>query len=196
MPKLKLCSIEGCDKPIFSRRWCAAHYTRWQRHGDPRGGGKNQTKKGEPMQFVREIAMKFAGIECLPWPYNRNSKGYGMIWENNSPVIVNRIICEKTHGPAPTPEHEAAHSCGNGNLVCCNPNHLRWATRSENFADKNIHGTQTRGEQCPWHKLSEEEVLSIRSLSGLVKQRDIANRFGITQSTVGSIIRREIWTHI
>lgn len=29
------CSIEACDKAAFCRGWCSAHYSRWQRHGDP-----------------------------------------------------------------------------------------------------------------------------------------------------------------
>jgi 5-methylcytosine-specific restriction endonuclease McrA len=33
--KLPPCSIEGCGKPGFCRGWCTAHYSRWQRHGDP-----------------------------------------------------------------------------------------------------------------------------------------------------------------
>ena len=32
------CSIPECNKPLFARRWCAAHYTRWKRHGDPLKG--------------------------------------------------------------------------------------------------------------------------------------------------------------
>lgn len=29
------CSIDDCNKPHFCRGWCTAHYSRWQRHGDP-----------------------------------------------------------------------------------------------------------------------------------------------------------------
>ena len=29
------CSIDGCDKPIRARSWCATHYSRWREHGDP-----------------------------------------------------------------------------------------------------------------------------------------------------------------
>jgi len=29
------CSIPDCNKPTFCRGWCSAHYSRWQRHGDP-----------------------------------------------------------------------------------------------------------------------------------------------------------------
>lgn len=37
------CSIDGCGKrAINSRGWCNAHYHRWQRHGDPLGGGKTR----------------------------------------------------------------------------------------------------------------------------------------------------------
>jgi hypothetical protein len=34
----KICSIEGCGKPAYTRGWCAAHYFRFRRHGDPLGG--------------------------------------------------------------------------------------------------------------------------------------------------------------
>lgn len=31
----KHCSISGCNKKVSARSWCAAHYSKWQRHGDP-----------------------------------------------------------------------------------------------------------------------------------------------------------------
>lgn len=29
------CSVTGCRRPIRTQGWCATHYRRWQRHGDP-----------------------------------------------------------------------------------------------------------------------------------------------------------------
>lgn len=29
------CSIDECGKRVLARGWCSAHYTRWQRNGDP-----------------------------------------------------------------------------------------------------------------------------------------------------------------
>ena len=37
MANSRICSIEGCSKTIFARIWCAAHYSRWLRTGDPLG---------------------------------------------------------------------------------------------------------------------------------------------------------------
>ena len=31
----KMCQIVGCGKHVIARGWCSAHYTRWQKHGDP-----------------------------------------------------------------------------------------------------------------------------------------------------------------
>lgn len=31
----KICSIEGCDKPVIARGWCSKHYSLWYDHGDP-----------------------------------------------------------------------------------------------------------------------------------------------------------------
>lgn len=37
MANTRLCSIPDCGKPVYikSRGWCKAHYSRWQKYGDP-----------------------------------------------------------------------------------------------------------------------------------------------------------------
>lgn len=32
---IKVCTIEGCDKPHRSRGWCSKHWERWSRYGSP-----------------------------------------------------------------------------------------------------------------------------------------------------------------
>ena len=31
----KICSVEGCDRPVSRRNFCSKHYSRWYRTGDP-----------------------------------------------------------------------------------------------------------------------------------------------------------------
>ncbi len=52
-------------------------------------------------------------------------------------ISVARWVCEQKHGPAPSPEHEAAHTCPHGEREdCVNPDHLVWMTRTENERSK------------------------------------------------------------
>lgn len=138
MANPKLCSIPDCGKPIKSRGWCTGHYQRWNKHGNPLGGG---TSPGEALRFYREVVLPYDGDECLVWPYATKFDGYGMLWLAGRPHIVSRLVCEDANGPAPTPKHDAAHSCGQGRLGCVAKRHLSWKTRLENVADSIAHGT-------------------------------------------------------
>jgi hypothetical protein len=73
--------------------------------------------------------------ECLIYPFKRYTNGYGGTWVDGIETYAHRHMCKTKHGEPPTPEHEAAHRCGNGKRGCINPNHLRWATHAENMAD-------------------------------------------------------------
>lgn len=56
---------------------------------------------------------------------------------------VARFLCEVMNGPAPTAEHEAGHTCPEGeNDLCVNPRHLVWMTRTENEQWKQAHRLQ------------------------------------------------------
>lgn len=48
MAALRLCSIPDCDKPLYGRGWCRAHYKRWTRHGDPLAGGPTKIRNPGP----------------------------------------------------------------------------------------------------------------------------------------------------
>lgn len=78
--KFKPCSVDGCagnaDRSASGYRgWCGAHYQRWRRHGDPLGG--RPAFDGDPMRFIREIAVPHHGNDCLVWPFAKSSGGRG-----------------------------------------------------------------------------------------------------------------------
>lgn len=193
--KFKACSIEGCNGNSHrsahgSGGLCCAHYQRRKRLGDALAGG---TMHGDLMRFAVEEALPYGGKDCLIWPFSRDGKGYGRLKIDGVSVAAHRYICKMAHGTPPTPEHEAAHSCGKGHLGCVNPNHLSWKTRPGNFADKLTHGTHNRGERHPLAKITEEVAREIISLKGKETQASVANRFGLAQTTVSQIQRGARW---
>ena len=90
---------------------------------------------------------------------------------------VHQMVALAFIGPAPSALHEIAHRDGDpsNNTV----RNLRWATCAENHADKVAHGTHNRGERHPLSRLTNDQVLAIRSSAMSTKQ--IAEVFGINQ---------------
>lgn len=191
-----ICKVDGCGRSSLSsdhgrKGFCSAHYERFRRHGDPLGG---RVSKGEPEAFIQQVVLSCDGEECLIWPYSTKGNGYGQINVGGRRVVASRYICEAAHGSPPSPDHQAAHACGNGHLGCVNPKHLSWKTSSENHADKLIHGTHSRGERSPLSKLSEEQVLEIMRLKGVKSQTKLAAEFGVATNTIAHIHNGRTWS--
>lgn len=147
------------------------------------------------LQFLNR-ALSYDGDACLLWPYNRNKQGYGRVGLGSRMMLVTRILCERDHGPPPTPRHEAAHSCGNGHNGCVTRKHLRWKTHQQNMAEAVVHGTITNGRRRYNAKLTDEAVAEIRSLRGKVSQRKLGAWFGVSHAVIGKVQRGEDWAHI
>lgn len=99
---------------------------------------------GIPNGSVRALFETFANLEvneCIEWPRSRNGRGYGQVWIDGKVRTVHSVVCERHHGPRPT-GHHAAHHCGN--KACMNYRHIRWATPTENEADKHHQGVYIR----------------------------------------------------
>jgi hypothetical protein len=132
-------------------------------------------------------------------------------------MLAHRFSYELAHGVVlePWPIDVVLHSCDFPS--CCNPACLIRGTTSMNVLDavaKGLHAakngnvnyatSRVRAGQLTTHHsgeanhaavLSKEQVEEIRGLyaAGGVRQIDLARRFGIGQSQVGRIVRRESW---
>lgn len=190
---MTMCSVPGCGNRRHVKGYCSAHYQRFWKHGDPLCGG---TLRGDPLRFVNEVALQHTGGECLTWPFSKNNKGYGKVWVDGKKTIVSRYVCELVRGAPPTPEHEAAHSCGRGHEACIAPGHLDWKTPAQNQADRIDHGTSNSGERNGHAKLTEAEVREIIALKGVELQRELAARFGVSRQVVSLIHKGLRWAWI
>lgn len=195
MASSRICTIPGCGKVHEGRGYCSKHYQRWQTHGDPLFS--KMTERGEPLAFLME-AVSSVEQNCITWPYALSKEGYGSIRYKGTTQLAHRMVCELAHGSPPTPQHEAAHSCGRGSGGCINPNHLRWATRGENANDRISQRSEPRGDKHPNAKLSTADVLEIRRLVAEKSSTHaaIGNRFGVSKKYVGRVANRHRWAHV
>jgi hypothetical protein len=115
---------------------------------------------------------------------------------NFSHHLVHSIICGIFHGPKPSSAHEVAHY--DGNPLNNRATNLRWATREENRADQNRHGTKLNGSKNHKAILSELDVVAIRSLYATRRftHKTIADLFGVSGPNVTLIVKRVNWKHL
>ncbi len=187
------CSVEGCDEKRESKGMCSLHYARFKRHGDPLTLVRT-TQAGEPLAFA-QAAILSSTDDCITWPFGKVKGGHGVVWIDGKMWLAHRYVLTQAKGEPPTPQHQAAHTpviCHNPS--CINPGHLRWATPTENSADRRDDGTHHEGERVNCSRLTREDVLAIRSDPR--KQMEIAIQYGITPSHISRIKSRKVWGHI
>lgn len=88
--------------------------------------------------------------------------------------------------------HDACHN--NGVRTDDRLENLRWASRKDNLADRQVHGTVNNGERNGAAVLNTGQVRAIRA--DTASQSDIAEKFGIGQATVSKIKRGARWAHV
>lgn len=168
-----------------------------------------QTIGAAPAYEVSSLGRVRRGVRCINYPAGRQIKlsqrkdGYVQVHlmadGRRTTFLVHRLVCDAFHGPAPSPAHEAAHR--NGSRAENVRGNIRWATPTENCADKKLHGTTPdhRGSKSPLALVDEAAVRIIRSTKrypGVLP--DLAARFGLTVNTVCSLRTRgnRKWPHI
>lgn len=92
--------------------------------------------------------------------------------------LGHRLVAEAFFGPCPK-GYYVLH--GDNNPKNNRVSNLRYGTPTDNCSDKLMHGTQPTGEQIPWHKLKENQIVEIRCRrADGEKLADIAADYGIS----------------
>ena len=124
-----------------------------------------------------------------------NNNGYGQIRHNGKTMLAHRVAYELITGEEPN--GVLLHTCDTP--LCCNPEHITVGTQRDNLQDmrnkgRGVNPPHVPGEKCGMSKLTDTKVKEIRS-SGLT-QRQLATIYGVSQPTIGKILRRETWRHV
>ena len=117
--------------------------------------------------------------------------GYGLFRMSDRHHLAHRMAFRLFKGEL-ADGLDVMHSCDNP--ACVNPDHLSLGTRLENMRDAVRKGRAARGERHGRHKLTEEMARDVLAADGM--QRDIAKRFGVSQTTVSQIKSGSVWAHL
>lgn len=190
------CSIPGCDRTHLARGWCGAHYYRWQKHGDPLGGGANLRPGG--LTEAESFAWLQPGEppigECWDWKRAVAPTGYGQFRIGNVTVYAH-VVSHRIYNPDDPVTDEkpfVLHSCDR--RICVQPAHLHAGTHTDNMREARERNRVPIGEARHHAKLTEDDVLYIRQ--SCLTQTVMAEMFGVSQSVISEARSGKTWKHV
>lgn len=143
----------------------------------------------------RKMTIKERILKAAP-----NTKGYMQVVLCNGsekPHRVHRIVAKsfvENVENKPQINHEDGVKTNNY------ATNLKWCTNSENQTHAYLTGLRkaSMGEKSGMSKLKEEQVLEIRKryADGGVSQAQLGAEYGVYDTLISRIVRREVWTHI
>lgn len=146
---------------------------------------EGRARRGEARAFAERAAL-CTDDGCLEWPFAKQQRGYGMLSVDGELWRAHRYVLYLATLANP-PKLDAAHSCGNPE--CVNRKHLRWATRADNLADRQRHGTLVAGDNASWTKIPDGELPTIRKLyADGMTQAEIGKQYSVGQPTISLIL--------
>ena len=137
--------------------------------------------------------------DCWEWTAGK-TRGYGHIGVDGKIRQATHVLFYLRHGDWPPRGKEACHNCDNPG--CLNPRHLYLGTHKSNMCDMVLRqrgrGGNQKGEQNNGAKLTENQVYDVRCLlaQGGITQKEIGQRFGISQQNVSRIVNHKRWRYM
>lgn len=133
--------------------------------------------------------------KCWFWMGAKMKNGYGILTRGGSNQTAHRRAYELVHGKIPDGMC-VLHRCDVRN--CVRPDHLFRGTKLDNVRDMFAKGRNPKrdnaGTRNPSVKLSDDQVRDIRSDKRIL--RIVAEKYGVTTTTVHAIRQRKTWTHL
>lgn len=159
--------------------------------------------------FARFIGKVDITEGCWLWNAGTHTHGYGVLGVGPKTYYGHRLAWTFFVGPIPDGLC-VLHNCpGGDNPLCCRPSHLFLGTHADNMADMAAKGRSAAGERNGARRhpeairrgaangnarLTEKAVREMRRMGG--NQRQIAERFGVHESTVSLVLGRRTWRHV
>jgi len=169
------------------------HYMRLWRTGKIEASPETQFRQAA---FKDKLRMGAQAVPdgCWEWQRALSVTGYGTFRHHGKRHMAYRAAYQQAHGPIPKGAY-VCHSCDN--RKCVNPAHLFLSDHAGNMADMRAKGRHQMGERHARAKLTKEAVREIRAASAQgVENPELAKRFGVSKSTISSVVHRRYWRHV
>lgn len=120
-----------------------------------------------------------------------NSRGYPVVRKNKKCYLVHRLVYEQHKGAIPE-GLVVRHTCDN--RMCINPEHLITGTHQDNMRDMVERGRSAIGERNGRSKITE--VIAREIKQSHLSASLLAEKYGISPSTIRRIRRGKLWKHL
>lgn len=135
---------------------------------------------------------------CWNWVGATDGGGYGIfIKKGGERSKAHRYIWERIYGNIPK-RMCICHHCDNPS--CVNPKHLFLGTQKDNVQDKMNKGRfiKMKGRKNGRSIMTKDKVIELRKLykSGNYTYMQLVKRFGISQTQVARIVKKESWSWV
>lgn len=122
---------------------------------------------------------------CHEWQKGRTSNGYGITSYLGKHVRAHILACEIKYERHKLHNEVTRHLCHN--KLCCNPNHLKFGTRSENAIDYVKNGSKNS-------IINEDIVRYIRRSTD--SNKVLSKKFGVIRDQINKIRRGKAWAWV
>ena len=133
-----------------------------------------------------EIFNKRNGKKIKP---QLNGKGYLRVSIGGKLQFVHRLVAQK-YLPNPESKSQVNHKDGNRLNNCVD--NLEWVTNQENRTHAVKNKLHLCGEDCPWSKLTQNDVDFIRSHTEFTA-KELAKKFNVAVSTIRTVRQGKSW---
>lgn len=147
-------------------------------------------------RFIKKV--KIADSGCWEWMGSRWGycgnipKAYGVISVEGKNYSAHRWIYSYVNNKQLDKDTYICHRCDN--TLCVNPNHLFEGNVQDNIDDRNIKNRQAKGEKHGGAKLTEQDVIEIRS--NKIDSKVMAEKYNVHRDTIYKIRSGDSWKHL
>lgn len=166
---------------------CEKHYRRLMRTGTT-----DCNFIEDPIERFHSYYTINENTGCWVWDKCSSESEYGRFHAYGKCFPAHRFSYELHVGKIPK-GLVACHKCDNP--PCVNPNHIFIGTHLDNTIDMHRKGRGRYGENHGRAKLTINDVNEIRKdyNTGGITQRKLAEKYGVSKSTIGAITTRTNW---